>query len=112
MSMYLNLDINSYVGNKNFINTIKANDFDIKTIAFLKPPRVFPEIWKPILDENERKEEILKKCESESSTNKFECPNRKCRARKSIFTEVQTRSADEPMTIFITCLVCGKRWNR
>ena len=40
------------------------------------------------------------------------CPNRNCRARKAIYTEVQTRSADEPMTLFITCLVCGKRWKQ
>jgi len=110
--LYLNLDENSYIGNKTFIKKIKEEDFQIGTIAFLKPPHTFPELWKPIIDENERKEEILKKCENEASTNKFECPNRKCKARKAVYTEVQTRSADEPMTIFITCLVCGKRWKQ
>ena len=110
--IYLNLDENSYVGNKTFINKIKEEDFKIEQIAFLKPPHVFPEVWFHIIDENERKEEILKKCESEASSNKFQCPNRKCRARKTVYNEVQTRSADEPMTIFITCLVCGKRWKQ
>ena len=110
--IYLNLDDNSYVGNKLFIKRIKEPDFQINKIGFLKPPHIFPELWKPIIDENERKEEILKKCENEASTNKFQCPNRKCRARKAVYTEVQTRSADEPMTIFITCLVCGKRWKQ
>ena len=90
----------------------KEEDFKIEQIAFLKPPHVFPEVWFHIIDENERKEEILKKCESEASSNKFQCPNRKCRARKTVYNEVQTRSADEPMTIFITCLVCGKRWKQ
>tara|TARA_B110000967_G_C18868143_1_gene553882 strand:- start:238 stop:1848 length:1611 start_codon:yes stop_codon:yes gene_type:complete len=112
MGLYLNIDDNSYVGNKGFINKIKEPEFDISKIAFLKPHNVFPELWTPIIKENERKEEILKKCESESSTNKFQCPNRICKARKSVYTEVQTRSADEPMTIFITCLVCGKRWKQ
>ena len=100
------------MGNKTFIKKIQEPDFQIDKIAFLKPPHTFPELWKPIIDENERKEEILKKCENEASTNKFQCPNRKCRARKAVYTEVQTRSADEPMTIFITCLVCGKRWKQ
>jgi DNA-directed RNA polymerase subunit M/transcription elongation factor TFIIS len=112
MGIYLNIDANSYIGNKEFINKIKEPEFDISKIAFLKPHNVFPELWTPIIKENERKEEILKKCESESSTNKFQCPNRICKARKSVYTEVQTRSADEPMTIFITCLVCGKRWKQ
>lgn len=34
----------------------------------------------------------------------------KCHKRKTIFTEMQTRSADEPMTVFLTCLVCHHRW--
>ena len=25
-------------------------------------------------------------------------------------TQMQTRSADEPMTTFVTCLNCGNRW--
>ena len=37
----------------------------------------------------------------------FECP--KCHSDKTTHTEKQTRSADEPMTVFIQCLACGAR---
>lgn len=111
-SLYLNLDKKSYLGNDLFLDVVKKKEFDVKKIAYMKPVDIFPEIWRPIIEENKRKEEIIKACESEASTNKFKCPNRNCRARKAVYTEVQTRSADEPMTLFITCLVCGKRWKQ
>ena len=34
----------------------------------------------------------------------------KCGSNKTTQSEMQTRSADEPMTLFITCVVCGNRW--
>jgi transcription elongation factor S-II len=36
----------------------------------------------------------------------------KCGQRKVTYTEAQTRSADEPMTVFCTCLNCGKSWKQ
>ncbi|KAJ5288606.1 hypothetical protein N7478_001636 [Penicillium angulare] len=36
----------------------------------------------------------------------------KCGQRKVTYTEAQTRSADEPMTLFCTCVVCGKSWRQ
>lgn len=34
----------------------------------------------------------------------------KCGQKKVSYTQAQTRSADEPMTTFCECLVCGNRW--
>ena len=34
----------------------------------------------------------------------------KCRGYKTTFYQMQTRSADEPMTVFITCHTCNIRW--
>jgi transcription elongation factor S-II len=38
----------------------------------------------------------------------FKCS--RCKSSKTTFHEKQTRSADEPMTVFVLCLNCGKRW--
>ena len=46
----------------------------------------------------------------ESMTDRYKC--RKCGSRKCSYYEVQTRSADEPMTQFITCLKCNTRWRQ
>lgn len=34
----------------------------------------------------------------------------KCKSKKTTYTQAQTRSADEPMTTFVTCLNCEHRW--
>ena len=44
----------------------------------------------------------------EASTDNFTC--NKCKSKKCTYYQLQTRSADEPMTTFVTCLECGKRW--
>lgn len=38
----------------------------------------------------------------------FKC--NKCRGYKTTYYELQTRSADEPMTVFVTCHVCRLTW--
>ncbi len=42
------------------------------------------------------------------ATDEFKC--HKCKKRRCTYYQKQTRSADEPMTTFITCLECGYRW--
>eukprot|EP00457_Paulinella_chromatophora_P010015 gb/GEZN01010099.1/.p1 GENE.gb/GEZN01010099.1/~~gb/GEZN01010099.1/.p1 ORF type:complete len:362 (-),score=75.41 gb/GEZN01010099.1/:146-1231(-) len=44
------------------------------------------------------------------ATDLFECG--KCKQTKTTYHQLQTRSADEPMTTFVTCLnqACGHRW--
>ena len=41
-------------------------------------------------------------------TDMFKCG--KCKQRNTTYFQMQTRSADEPMTTFITCKSCGNRW--
>lgn len=38
----------------------------------------------------------------------YEC--NKCKQKKTFSYQLQTRSADEPMTTFIVCTICGSQW--
>lgn len=44
----------------------------------------------------------------EASTDMFKCG--KCKQRKCNYYQMQTRSADEPLTTFVSCVHCGNRW--
>ncbi|KAI8621048.1 transcription factor S-II-domain-containing protein [Chytriomyces sp. MP71] len=44
----------------------------------------------------------------EAVTDEFKCG--KCGKRKATYYQKQTRSADEPMTTFVTCQNCGNKW--
>lgn len=43
-----------------------------------------------------------------AETDQFKCG--RCNQRKCKYYQMQTRSADEPMTTFVTCVNCGNRW--
>ncbi|XP_063281740.1 transcription elongation factor A protein 2 [Pelobates fuscus] len=43
-----------------------------------------------------------------TQTDLFSCG--KCKKKNCTYTQVQTRSADEPMTTFVVCNECGNRW--
>lgn len=61
------------------------------------------QIRKTALFEAERGQHMKK-----ATTDQFQCG--KCKQRKCQYYQMQTRSADEPMTTFVTCTVCGNRW--
>lgn len=42
------------------------------------------------------------------TTGMFTCG--KCKGNKTTYFQMQTRSSDEPMTTFVTCLTCSNRW--
>ena len=43
-----------------------------------------------------------------SETSEFTCG--RCKRNKTTYYQLQTRSADEPMTTFVTCLHCNNKW--
>lgn len=46
--------------------------------------------------------------EQRATTDRFTCG--KCKHKKVSYYQMQTRSADEPLTTFCTCENCGNRW--
>lgn len=43
-----------------------------------------------------------------AETDMFKCS--RCKQKKCTYSQLQTRSCDEPMTTFVSCTVCGHRW--
>ncbi|KAI5286062.1 RNA polymerase II elongation factor [Ascosphaera aggregata] len=66
------------------------------------------ELEKKYHQENMNRAMVAKQERSISSS--LQCG--KCGQKKVTYTEAQTRSADEPMTLFCTCMNCGKTWKQ
>ncbi|PGH09642.1 transcription elongation factor S-II [Polytolypa hystricis UAMH7299] len=80
---------------------VRMTDDELKSAERLEEER-------KIVKENMDKA-MVAKAERSVSTS-LQCG--KCGQRKVTYTEAQTRSADEPMTLFCTCVVCGKSWRQ
>lgn len=66
------------------------------------PQDLRPDRWDPLI----KKHSLMKmKLENLATTDTYKCP--KCKKRKCTVTQVQTRSADEPMTTLVKCVECG-----
>jgi DNA-directed RNA polymerase subunit M/transcription elongation factor TFIIS len=90
------------------INKLKNKQLLTKEIAYKSHQELYPEKWNAILEERKTLLENKYFPKIEASTDNFHC--RKCKGNKCTYYQAQTRSADEPMTTFVTCLDCGNRW--
>lgn len=108
ISIYSNLNKKSYIQNKRLLQRLKDGEFDASQLAFIKPQTTFPEHWKQLIDEKYKRDKILYEVRTEQATDIYKCG--RCKKRMCTYYELQTRSADEAITIFVTCLNCGKRW--
>ena len=109
ITLYNNLDENCYVENKSFLKRLINNDFDIDQIAFLSPQEINKEHWKKYLDRQNANDEFLYSRTMGIRTNEYKC--RRCKENICTYYQLQVRCSDEPMTTFVNCLNCGKRWS-
>lgn len=100
----------------NITYTVNAEDVKYKilnniwpahTIASKTHEELFPERYAELKLKVMAKY-INMKPEEEKPDGLFKCS--KCKSWKTTYTQAQTRSADEPMTTFASCLNCGNRW--
>ena len=94
--------------NENLINKIKNDEITAQTLAFMTHQEMNEDIWKVLLDKKIKRDANKYTNNTQASTDMFTC--RKCKSKRCTYYELQTRSADEPATIFVTCLDCGKNW--
>ena len=108
VSVWGNLNPKSYVKNKSFISRVLNGEIEPETIATMTPQEIAPSKWKRLLDETFKIDKNLYETRTEMATDMYLCG--KCKKRLCTYFQLQTRSADEPMTTFVTCMNCGNRW--
>jgi transcription elongation factor S-II len=96
------------ITDKTLLRKIKKKTIKAHEIAYMTHQEMKPKIWKKLLDDKKIKDENRHAPKVEASTDNFTCW--KCKSKKCTYYQLQTRSADEPMTTFVTCLECGQRW--
>jgi transcription elongation factor S-II len=90
------------------IEKIMSKSIKPHEIAFMSHQEIIPEKWATLLSDKKIREENIYAPKLEASTDGFTC--RKCKSKECSYYQLQTRSADEPMTTFVTCIKCGNRW--
>ena len=109
LNLYYNLDENNSINNNFLLKQIKNNKINIEKLAYMNPYELFPNHWKKLKDKQAATDDFLYTKKPEIFTDEYKC--HKCKLRKCTYYELQTRSADEPMTIFINCLNCKYKWS-
>jgi transcription elongation factor S-II len=98
----VNLDTkNKHVNNKNLKINILDGKIKPEFVAFMSPEQLHPKRWSELILKIKNRED---KENNMATTDLYKC--KKCKERKCKVTQLQTRSSDEPVTTFVTCLVC------
>jgi len=94
--------------NSEFLNQIKNKEIAPQSIAFMTHQEMNTSHWRVLIEQKMIRDANKYTTNIQASTDMFTC--KKCKSKRCTYYELQTRSADEPATIFITCLDCGKNW--
>lgn len=96
------------LNNTKLLNKIKKKQIRPHKVAFMTHQDMDPDKWKKLIEIKKLHEENMYSPKIDANTDDFTC--RKCKSKKCTYYQLQTRSADEPMTTFVTCIDCGNRW--
>lgn len=101
-SIYNNLS------NAAFLEQIKTKKIKAELVASMTHQEMNPERWTQLIQNKIKRDKTKYDIKIESSTDTFKC--RKCHGKNCTYYQLQCRSADEPMTTFVTCIDCDNKW--
>jgi len=110
IKIYSNLYPNSYIQNKNLLSRLKNKEFLPHKLPYMTTQEMFPERWKEIMEKYEKQIKNAYEIKQMSMTEDYKCG--KCKNNKITYYELQTRSGDEAMTQYFTCICCGHKWKQ
>ena len=94
--------------NNKLLKKIKNKEIKAHKLAFMNHQEMDPERWKPLIEDKKIRDKNMYDPQIDANTDNFTCG--KCKSKRCSYYQLQTRSADEPMTTFVTCIDCGNRW--
>ena len=101
-SIFINLK------NPALLSQIQNGALKSSNVAFMTHQEMMPEKWDAMIQDKIKRDKNKYETTIEAATDTFKC--RKCHSNKCTYYQMQTRSADEPMTTFVQCIECGNRW--
>lgn len=107
-SLWMNIWDKSNVYNAEFLEQINNGTIESKKVGFVTHHEMQPEKWKRLIEAKMERDKNKYEVDKRGATDEFKC--RKCGERQCTYYQLQTRSADEPMTTFVSCLNCGNNW--
>lgn len=135
LHLYVNLDIASRIANFKFLHRVKfascllkidennhENDSEYNRLERLLPKHLatmhaknevemnldmYPERYVDIIQKHKNEQDLIS-ADHVPDDGPFKCG--KCKKNKTTYYQLQTRSADEPMTNFVKCHNCGNQW--
>lgn len=90
------------------VESILTKKMKAHEIGFITHQEMQPEKWQKFIEAKKLRDKNLYSPKVDGNTDNFTC--RKCKSKNCSYYQLQTRSADEPMTTFVTCIDCGNRW--
>ena len=92
----------------NIIEQIQNETIKPHIVAFMTHQELNHDKWAQLIEIKSKRDKNKFEVNISAATDTFTC--RKCKGNQCNYFQMQTRSADEPMTTYIFCVICGNRW--
>lgn len=77
-------------------------------IAFMEHYDLNPSRWNDLIQKKAKRDAYLCETKVAASTSDLKCF--KCKSDQCSYYQLQTRSSDESMTTYVSCINCGNHW--
>lgn len=99
--------LNNLKSSPYLLEQMRSKKWKPHEIAFLSHYEMSPERWEKLIAEKQERDKNIYDVQQKINSE-FKC--RRCKSNNCSYYQLQTRSADEPMTTFVSCQECGNRW--
>ena len=92
------------------VNLITTKQMKPHLVAFMTHYEMRPDKWETMIAEKSKRDAKKYEHRQQAVSSMFTC--KKCKSNNCSYYQLQLRSADEPMTTFVSCLEpeCGFKW--